>query len=59
VEATTLASGPVVALVSIPQQTIYVYRNGILIGRSSLSSGKNASTPGGVFTILDLNYGSA
>src|SRR5437016_1496900 len=46
-------SGPVVALVSIPQQTFYVYRNGILIGRSSLSSGKNGSTPGGVFTILE------
>ena len=46
-------SGPVVALVSIPQQTIYVYRNGILIGRSSLSSGKNGSTPGGVFGILE------
>jgi hypothetical protein len=46
-------SGPVVALVSIPQQTIYVYRNGILIGRSSVSSGKNGSTPGGVFTILE------
>src|SRR5882762_9356563 len=46
-------SGPVVALVSIPQQTIYVYRNGILIGRSSLSSGKNGSTPGGVFAILE------
>ena len=46
-------SGPVVALVSIPHQTIYVYRNGILIGRSSLSSGKNGSTPGGVFAILE------
>jgi hypothetical protein len=46
-------NGPVVALVSIPQQTIYVYRNGILIGRSSISSGKNDSTPGGVFTILE------
>ena len=46
-------SGPVVALVSIPQQTIYVYRNGILIGRSSLSSGKNGSTPGGVFAVLE------
>jgi len=46
-------SGPVVALVSIPQQTIYVYRNGILIGRSSISSGKGGSTPGGVFSILE------
>jgi hypothetical protein len=46
-------SGPVVVLVSIPQQTMHVYRNGILIGRSTISSGKSASTPGGVFTILE------
>jgi hypothetical protein len=46
-------SGPVVVLVSIPQQTMHVYRNGVLIGRSTISSGKNASTPGGVFTILE------
>jgi hypothetical protein len=46
-------SGPVVVLVSIPQQTMHVYRNGILIGRSTISSGKSGSTPGGVFTILE------
>lgn len=47
-------SGPVVALVSIPQQTMHVYRNGILIGRSSISSGtKGNDTPGGVFSILE------
>src|SRR6201982_2366783 len=47
-------SGPVVALVSIPQQMIYVYRNGILIGRSTVSTGsKGNSTPGGVFSILE------
>jgi lipoprotein-anchoring transpeptidase ErfK/SrfK len=47
-------AGPVVALVSIPQQTIYVYRNGILIGRSTVSTGtKGHSTPGGVFSILE------
>jgi hypothetical protein len=46
--------GPVVALVSLPQQTMYVYRNGILIGRSSVSSGrKGNSTPPGVFYILE------
>ena len=33
--------GPVVVLVSLPQQTMHVYRNGILIGRSSISSGGN------------------
>lgn len=47
-------SGPVVALVSIPQQTMHVYRNGILIGRSTVSSGtKSNATPGGVFSILE------
>jgi hypothetical protein len=46
--------GPVVALVSIPQQTVHVYRNGVLIGRSSVSTGaKGHSTPSGVFTILE------
>jgi len=49
-------AGPVVALVSIPQQVIHVYRNGILIGRSSVSTGaKGHSTPSGVFTILEKN----
>src|SRR5215475_10054531 len=47
-------SGPVVALVSIPQQTIHVYRNGILIGRSTVSTGsKGNDTPPGVFSILE------
>ena len=47
-------SGPVVALVSIPQQIMHVYRNGILIGRSTVSTGsKGHSTPGGVFSILE------
>ena len=47
-------SGPLMVLVSIPEQTMHVYRNGILIGRSSVSTGtKGNSTPGGVFTILE------
>lgn len=46
--------GPVVVLVSIPQQTMHVFRNGILIGRSSISSGsKGRATPGGVYSILE------
>jgi hypothetical protein len=45
--------GPVVVLVSVPQQTMHVYRNGILIGRSSISSGSNDRTPAGVFSILE------
>jgi hypothetical protein len=47
-------SGPLMVLVSIPQQVMNVYRNGILIGRSSVSTGsKGHATPGGVFTILE------
>jgi hypothetical protein len=47
-------TGPVLALVSIPQQTMHVYRNGILIGRSTVSTGTSGhSTPSGVFTILE------
>src|SRR3954467_4429735 len=47
-------SGPVVVLVSIPQQMMHVYRNGILIGRSTVSTGSRGhDTPGGVFSILE------
>ncbi|MDR3404816.1 MAG: L,D-transpeptidase [Chthoniobacter sp.] len=46
--------GPVVVLVSLPLQTLHVYRNGILVGRSSVSTGtKGHRTPTGVFTILE------
>ena len=46
-------TGPVVVLVSVPQQVLHVYRNGILVGRSSVSTGaKGHKTPAGVFTIL-------
>ena len=46
--------GPLMVLVSIPGQIMHVYRNGILIGRSTVSTGsKGHATPGGVFTILE------
>jgi hypothetical protein len=46
-------AGPVVVLVSLPDQILYVYRNGVRIGRSTVSSGKpGKQTPTGVFTIL-------
>lgn len=46
--------GPLMVLVSVPEQTMHVYRNGILIGRSTVSTGaKGHSTPGGVFSILE------
>ncbi len=46
--------GPFMILVSVPEQTMHVYRNGVLIGRSTVSTGsKSHSTPGGVFSILE------
>ncbi len=46
-------AGPVVLLVSLPDQVLSVYRNGVRIGRSTVSTGKaDKATPTGVFTIL-------
>ncbi len=47
-------AGPVVLVVSIPEQRAYVYRNGLAIGASTVSTGKPGhDTPSGVFTILE------
>jgi hypothetical protein len=49
-------TGPVVLLISLDEQRAYVYRNGIAIGMSTISSGKEGKeTPPGVFTILQKN----
>ena len=49
-------AGPVVILVSLERQKLYVYRNGVEIGRCTVSSGKPGHrTPTGVFTILQKN----
>ena len=46
-------SGPVSIVVSVPLQTAYVYRGEVLIGVTSVSTGKSGHrTPTGVFTIL-------
>jgi L,D-transpeptidase catalytic domain len=46
-------AGPVVVFVSVPEQVLYVYRNGVRMGRSTVSTGKpGKSTPTGVFTVL-------
>src|SRR6184192_3881296 len=46
-------AGPVVIIVSLPDQVMYVYRNGVRIGRSTGSTGKPGKrTPTGIFTIL-------
>lgn len=47
------ALGPMAVVVSLTEQRAYVYRNGILVGVSTISSGrKGYETPTGVFTIL-------
>ena len=46
-------SGPLVMVVSITEQRAYVYRNGILIGAATVSTGRPGHpTPTGVFTVL-------
>jgi hypothetical protein len=46
-------AGPIVVIVSLDDQMAFVYRNGVVIGYSTVSSGKNGhDTPTGVFTIL-------
>lgn len=46
--------GPVVMIVSLPEQLVHVYRNGVEIGVSTCSTGKPGHrTPTGVFTILE------
>ncbi|MEA3277479.1 MAG: L,D-transpeptidase [Pseudomonadota bacterium] len=46
--------GPVVVIVSLPEQMGYVYRNGVRIAVTTVSTGKKGHrTPTGVFTILN------
>jgi hypothetical protein len=48
-----VTTGPVVMVVSITEQRAYVYRNGILIGATTVSTGRPGHpTPAGVFTVL-------
>src|SRR5205823_2855572 len=47
-------AGPVLIVVSVPEQVAYVYRNGIRIARTSVSTGRPGHpTPTGVFDILE------
>jgi hypothetical protein len=47
------ATGPVSVVVSIPQQRVHVYRNGVRIAVSTCSTGKPGhQTPTGVFVVL-------
>ena len=46
--------GPIVVVVSLDEQRAYVYRNGVEIGYTTVSTGKPGhETPTGIFTILE------
>ena len=46
-------AGPVVVVVSVPEQKMAVFRNGVRIGTTTVSTGsKGHATPTGVFTVL-------
>src|ERR1700719_3826464 len=48
-----VTTGPVAVVVSITEQRAYVYRNGVLIGATTVSTGRAGHpTPTGVFTVL-------
>jgi lipoprotein-anchoring transpeptidase ErfK/SrfK len=50
----TSPQGPVLVVISLPEQQAYVYRNGVLIGQTTISSGRAGHrTPTGVFTVLE------
>src|SRR3954449_11856794 len=50
------ADGPALVIVNLETQRLIVFRNGVPIGASSVSSGKTGhETPTGVFTILQKN----
>ena len=54
--------GPVAVIVSVPEQLVHVYRNGVRIAVSTCSTGKPGhETPTGVFTVLekDKNHHSS
>src|SRR5262245_52260084 len=48
--------GPLLMIVSLDEQRAFVYRNGVLTGVTTVSTGKKGhETPTGVFTILQKN----
>ncbi len=54
--ADAVPEGPTLLMVSITQQKAYLYRNGIRVGVTTVSTGKKGyETPTGVFTILQKN----
>ncbi len=53
-DADAAPDGPLVVVVSLTEQRAYVYRNGVQIGVTTISTGKPGfETPTGVFTVLE------
>jgi hypothetical protein len=51
--ANAVTTGPIVMVVSVTEQRAYVYRNGVLIAATTVSTGRPGHvTPTGVFTVL-------
>ena len=49
-------AGPIMVVINLATQRAYVYRNGVRIGATTVSSGKpGKKTPTGIFTILQKN----
>src|SRR5262245_29372393 len=56
-----ITTGPIVIVVSLDRQLGFVYRNGVLIGATTVSTGRPGhETPTGVFVILqkDIDHRS-
>jgi hypothetical protein len=54
--AESVPEGPMLLMVSISQQKAYLYRNGVRVAATTVSTGKKGhETPTGVFTILQKN----
>ncbi len=48
-----ITAGPLLMVISLTEQRGYVYRNGILIGATTISTGRPGHpTPTGIFTVL-------
>jgi hypothetical protein len=55
-DATIAPAGPIMVVINLHTQRGYVYRNGVRIGATTISSGKpGKKTPTGIFTILQKN----
>nr|WP_310524708.1 L,D-transpeptidase [Polymorphobacter sp.] len=55
-DASVAPAGPIMVVINLKTQRAYVYRNGIRIGATTVSSGKpGKKTPTGIFQILQKN----